>query len=80
MPLSESQIAKLLKLVAQSRADKLDCDGCFEHLAEFAETKLAQREIPEALTEVETHLEQCPCCRQEFQTLLEGLQSLEGED
>lgn len=79
MPLSDDQISKLLKLVAQSRADKLDCDGCFEHLAEFAETKLTQREISEALSEVETHLEQCPCCQHEFQALLEGLQSLEDE-
>ncbi len=77
MPLSEEQIAKLLKLVAQTRDDGLDCDGCYEHLAEFAETTLAQREIPEALAAVETHLQQCPCCRSEFQTLLDGLQSLE---
>lgn len=77
MALSEQQISKLLKLVAESRSDPLDCDGCFEHLAEFAEASLTCREIPEALRTIETHLEQCPCCRTEFQALREALQSLD---
>ncbi len=77
MPLSEQQVAKLLQLVGDSRTDGLDCDGCFEHLAEFAEVSLMCREIPEALQAIEIHLEQCPCCHSEFQALREALLSLD---
>ena len=76
MPLTNKQISNLLGMVASGEPDRLDCDGCFEQLAEFAEIHLTSREIPEALRAVETHLRQCACCREEFDALLEGLRAL----
>ena len=78
MPLSQEQIAKLLGLVASVEPDRLDCDGCFSQLAEFAELELTQREIPDALRAVEMHLEQCVCCQDEYSALLEGLRALQA--
>lgn len=77
MPLSDQQISTLLRMVAAGEQDPLDCDGCFEHLAEFAEKNLQNQELPAALQAVETHLEQCPCCEDEYQALLEALRTLE---
>ena len=76
MPLSNDQIKGLLGLVANIESDSLDCDGCFGQVAEFAELKLTGAEIPEALRDVETHMRQCPCCKDEYQALLLGLQGL----
>jgi hypothetical protein len=78
MPLNKKQIATLLQLAASSEDDALDCDGCFEHLAQFAELILLQQEIPAALRVVEVHLRQCPCCKDEFEALMEGLRKLES--
>ena len=77
MPLSKEQVASLIGMVASGEPDELDCDGCFEQLAVFAETQLTSREIPEALLAIETHLQQCACCQDEFNALMEGLRALE---
>ncbi len=77
MQLSKEQITTLLELVASVEPDDLDCDGCLSHLAEFAEVELERREIPDALKAVERHLEQCLCCKDEYNTLLDGLRALE---
>ena len=78
MPISNDQIASLLGMINDAKPDDLDCDGCLEHLAEFAENELANREIPEALKAVQTHIEQCKCCRDEYAALLAGLKEIEG--
>ena len=77
MSLSNEQISDLVRLATSAESDGLDCDGCFAHLAEFADLELAHREIPEALKTVEVHLRQCQCCRAEFEALMEALRSLE---
>lgn len=80
MSLSKEQIQNLLGMIKSTLSDGLDCDGCFEHLAEFAELHLQSREIPDALKAVETHLQQCCCCNDEFDALVEGLRALEESD
>lgn len=79
MSLSRKQIEKLLGMVSDTEPDALDCDGCYEQLAEFAEAQLTTRELPDALKAVETHLRQCGCCQDEYNTLLEGLRMLQDE-
>lgn len=77
MPLTTNQVTTLVNMVATSEPDVLDCDGCYEHMAEFAEAELANREVPDALKAVEAHLRQCNCCKDEFNALIEGLRELE---
>ena len=79
MPLSTEQLSTLLGMITTSEPDSLDCDGCSEHLAEFAEAELTSREIPEAIRTVEIHLRQCACCKDEYNALLEGLRALEED-
>ena len=79
MPISQEQVSNLLGMVASAEADEIDCDGCYEQLAVFAEAELLSREIPEALQAVQTHLEQCLCCQDEYQALLAGLRTLEED-
>ncbi len=78
MSLSNEQISSLLHMISSTSNDSLDCDGCFGLLAEFADSELAGKELPEALKSVETHLRQCTCCKDEYQTLLAGLRELEN--
>ncbi len=80
MTISIDQAQSLLALVADANPDELDCDGCFELMAEFVERELANCEIPEALRMVQRHLEQCPCCNDEHQALLVALRSLADAD
>ena len=78
MSLSPEMIKKLIDLVATTQDDALDCDGCLEHVAEFAEAHLAGRSLSAALESVRMHLESCGCCQDEFEALLAALGTLDG--
>lgn len=79
MAISKDQVSDLLKRISTNKPDDYDCDGCFNHMAEFVEAELVCREIPDALRAVQIHLEQCACCKDEHDALLEGLRNLEQE-
>ena len=76
MSLNQIQITTLMRLVAQTSPDELDCDGCLDHIAEFAEIHLAGRPLCEAMSRVQIHLENCVCCEHEFQSFLEALKGM----
>ena len=77
MRLNEEQFAVLGSLVAKAdERDKLGCDGCFELMAQFAETMMAGDELTPTLEAVQIHLEQCRCCRYEYEALLVALREI----
>ncbi|MCC6508482.1 MAG: hypothetical protein IT423_05205 [Pirellulaceae bacterium] len=76
MFLTERHITPLIQMVVGAQPDPIGCDDCFGRVAEYAEFQLANLEIPEALQAIENHLRQCPCCRDEYKALLEGLRAL----
>jgi hypothetical protein len=76
MSLSPEMIKKLIDLVATTQNDPLDCDGCLERIAEFAEAHLAGRSLSAALQSVRVHLESCGCCQDEYEALLAALGTL----
>jgi len=79
MSLSKTQIKSLLDLIASADCDGGDCEQCYQQLAEFAETKLAGADVPEALRTVEQHLHECRCCHDEFEMLMAGLKAIQAE-
>ena len=80
MTLSKEQTEALLRSVADTQSDDLDCDDCFQSMAEFIEIELAGRDIPDAMLTVKRHLEQCPCCNDEHKALLTALRSLNDHE
>lgn len=78
MKLSNDQTKTLLRMISSAKSDELDCDSCFDSMAEFVEHELAGTEIPDAMLKVKRHFDQCACCNDEHKALLEGLRSLES--
>ena len=60
-------------MLALTKSEEATCDECFQHMAEFAETSLAGKSIPDGLTCIEEHLQICGECREEFETLKKAL-------
>lgn len=77
MPLSKNQISTLLSLVASATEDETSCDGCFEHVAQFVESELAKAELCESMLIVKNHMQNCPCCKDEYNALMEAMTALE---
>lgn len=79
MPLTSHQIDSLIAMVATVEPDEISCDECYGRVAEYAEWQLSKRELPEAFQAIESHLRQCPCCRDEYRALLEALEEIAAE-
>ena len=75
--LSKEQIQTLVGLISTTQPDKLTCDDCFGRVGEFAELSLEGRELSEGMLLIQRHLEECPCCKDEYEALVEALHELE---
>ena len=51
------------------KAPEVGCDECFERLDEYVELELAGRDVEAALPGLRAHLDGCPACREEHESL-----------
>lgn len=80
MTLSTEKVAGFIQMIVSVEPDSIGCDECFGRVAEFAEAQISQHGIPDGFEAIERHLQQCPCCRDEYRALLEGLQAMAAEN
>jgi predicted anti-sigma-YlaC factor YlaD len=68
-PMSEETIRRLL-----GPADReLLCDECFEKLDEYVELELQGAEADDRIPGMRAHLEGCPACREDYDSLADLL-------
>ena len=79
MVLTRQKLTLLLETLVLTRDDEVDCDDCFKYLAEFAEMKLADRSVPEALTAIDRHLAMCGDCAEEFKLFKQCLVAVDDD-
>jgi hypothetical protein len=48
---------------------EVSCDQCFDHLDEFVELELDGADGEAAIPGMRAHLEGCPACRDDYQSL-----------
>ena len=75
MKITENQIETLLGFVSKTRDDEISCQTCEDQIAQFAESQLTGKEIPEALQAIEEHLKVCPECTEELEFIRRALES-----
>ena len=75
MLVSYAQAIRLLGAMAIAVPDSLECDGCFELVAESADDEKRGDELSDTMKLVQIHLRQCPCCAYEYEAMLEGIQA-----
>jgi hypothetical protein len=68
--LKRGDVAKLARVVAETREDEIGCDECFERLDSFAEAELSGSGARSAMPLVGDHLDRCSDCRSTFEALL----------
>jgi hypothetical protein len=71
--LKRGDLAKLVRVVAETRETEIGCDECFERLDSFAELELSGVEASTAMPLVGDHLQKCEDCRSKFEALLKAL-------
>jgi hypothetical protein len=71
--LKRGDVAKLVRVVAETREVEIGCDECFERLDSFAEMELSGVNASAAMPLVGDHLDKCADCRSKFEALLRAL-------
>ena len=71
--LKRGDVARLARVVVETRETEIGCDECFEKLDVFAEVELSGLEARYVMPLVGDHLGKCPDCRSTFEALLTAL-------
>lgn len=77
MNLSYQQINNLIELTIATLGDSLGCDGCLELMDQFAQAELDDTVMPDTMEVVRIHLEQCKCCKDEYEALMIALREVQ---
>jgi hypothetical protein len=78
-PRDPSRSADLLARLLGPADPELTCDECFEELDRYVELELAGRDADAAVPGMRPHLEGCPACREDHDSLA-ALLVAESED
>ena len=62
---------QLLRALLGPEEPELRCEQCFEELDRYVELALSRPDADSAIPGMRAHLEGCPACREEYESLRE---------
>jgi hypothetical protein len=65
-----SEDKRLIRSLLGPAGPELTCDECFEQLDRFVELEIEGRDADEGVPGMRAHLDGCPACREEHESLL----------
>jgi anti-sigma factor RsiW len=65
-----SQAEEMIRALLGPAGPELTCDQCFEALDRYVEVELAGGDAERAVPGMGAHLQGCPACREEHESLL----------
>ena len=66
---NRSRPTELLGRLLGPRGPELTCDECFEHLDRYVELQVAGHDADAAVPGMRAHLEGCPACKEDHESL-----------
>ncbi len=70
------KLKNIIKSVVSTTANEISCGDCQKEIDQFVELNLEGKQIPEAYSLVEAHLNRCSSCREEYEALLTALKEI----
>jgi len=58
-----------LQNIYQTQDEEISCSECFDSISHFVEVEASGEDSVAKLPQVRQHLDQCPACREEYETL-----------
>ena len=74
--LSKQQVQTLVGLISTTEPDSMSCDDCFGQISEYVELAVEEQNRTEGMKGIQRHLDQCPCCQNEYVALVEALKEV----
>lgn len=76
--MKKKRFERLLQMISNTQEEEISCSECFDLVSHFVEVELSGADAVAQMPKVKQHLEQCPACHAEYETLRD-LQRLENE-
>jgi hypothetical protein len=74
---TKNRFERWLENIQDTQTEEISCSECFEQVSRFVELELTGQDAAAKLPKLRQHLNQCPACRAEYETLRD-LQDLEN--
>lgn len=71
------QAAMMIRGILTADGEALGCEECFELLDRCADLIESGQDIADVYPEVKKHLDDCECCKEEFEALLSALEAVQ---
>jgi hypothetical protein len=66
----DEKMDERLRAVLGPDGPELTCEACFEHIDKFAELELAGRDAESEVRGMRAHLDGCPACAEDYESLI----------
>ncbi len=76
--MKNNRFERWLQNVYNTQEEEISCSECFDLVSPFVEMELSGKDAVAKMPKVKQHLDQCPACRAEYETLRD-FQRLENE-
>lgn len=76
--MDRKRLESWLKNIYETQDEEISCTECFELVSPYLELEIAGADASAKMPQVRQHLNQCPACREEYETLRD-LRRLEEE-
>jgi len=76
--MKSARFERWLQNIYTTQDEELSCSECFDAVSHFVEVELSGADAMVRMPKVKQHLDQCPACQQEYETLRD-LGRLENE-
>jgi anti-sigma factor RsiW len=75
----KNRFERWLESIHNTQEEEISCSECFDLVSRFVEVELSGKDAAAKMPQVKQHLEQCPACHVEYETLRD-LQRLENDN
>ncbi len=76
--MKNDRFERWLQNIYNTRDEEISCSECFDLVSHFVDVELSGADPMEKMSNVKQHLDQCPACNAEYETLRD-LQRLEND-
>jgi hypothetical protein len=77
--MQKNRFERWLQNIHITQDEEISCTECFDMVSHFVEVELSGEDAAAKMPQLKQHLEQCPACHAEYETLRD-LQRLENND
>ncbi|HEX9387348.1 MAG TPA: hypothetical protein VF918_13575 [Anaerolineales bacterium] len=76
--MNRDRFERWLRNIYETKDEEISCTECFDLVSRFVELEASGQDAAAQMPQVKQHLNQCPACRDEYETLRD-LRRLEEE-